>query len=463
MHVVDGDSGRALTSRVIVRGKDGTPDPWFGPDYRASGAGQVLDAKDGAAQLDLPSGVYRVQATHGPLFSIDEAVIEVTPSGRAEVTLRPRRVIPAFGEISADLHVHARPSFDSPVQPEDRVLSLIASGIEFAVPTEHNVVGDYDLALEILGARESLRSVPGVEVTTFSPRVGHFGVFPYPVGAKVPRYRGTSVRALFAEVHKDPSRLLVVHHPFLGGGLGYFDRVKLAPERGAFGNVRLDFDAIELLNGYETLDAKRTEQTLTAWLGMLAAGHRAVGVGSSDSHRILYGWAGYPRTLIRVANEGGEIAPKNLDVTALLAALRAGKAQATTGPVILLEVDGKQTGEVCDKNKESGGVTGARKLQIHLEAYAAPWVDLTRIDLYLDMHVAQSFAIDPVPLRVGPESGDPSALFARARRFARDFEIDAPSNAGFVLAVARGETPLDWVLPATALPPLAITNPVWLR
>lgn len=457
VHVVDGDSGRPLTSRILVRGAEGTRDPWFGPDYRASGAGPLLDARDGAAELELPSGRYRVQATHGPFYSIDEASLDIAPGGHAEVTLRPRRVVPALGSISADLHVHARPSYDSPVQPEDRVLSLVAAGVEFAVPTEHNVVGDYADALSTTGQGDMLRFVTGVEVTTFAPRLGHFGVFPYPVDKKVPPYRGTNLASLFAFVRQDPSRVLVVHHPFLGHGMGYFDRFAgVAPERGAFGGARLDFDAIEVLNGYETLDDARTEQTVRSWLGLLAAGHPAVGVGSSDSHRILYGWAGYPRTLIRVANEGGEVAPASLDVDATLRALRAGKVQATTGPVLALEVDGKQVGE-------TRALAAGKKMRVHLEVYAAPWIDVTHVDLYLGQHVALSLPVDPVPLRVGPEPGDPPERFARALRLVRDLELDTPAGPSFVVAVARGDKKLEWVLPATALPPLAITNPVWLK
>ncbi|RYZ64026.1 MAG: hypothetical protein EOP08_09830 [Proteobacteria bacterium] len=439
VHVFDGESDRPLTARLIVRGVGDTRDPWFGPDYRASGAGPIADLRDGTAEIDLPAGTYRVQATHGPMYSIDEVQLTVRSGAGVEATLRPRRVIPGLGLLSSDLHVHARPSYDSPVQAEDRVLSLVAAGVEFAVPTEHNVVGDYESALSFTGQEASLRFVPGVEVTTFAPKLGHFGVFPYPVDQKVPPYRGTSLAALFAAVRTDPGRVLVVHHPFLGHGMGYFDRdPRVAPERGAFGGLPLGFDAIELLNGYETLDAASLERTLAAWFG----------------HRILYGWAGYPRTLIRVQDTGvPDLA--TLDLKNVTTALRGGRAQATTGPVVEVSVAGASPGETV---KVSG-----KTVPVHVVVRAAPWIEVTRLDVYVGGLLATSVPIEPVGLRVGPERGTDDEVFARSVRLVRDLELAAPTGPSSVVVVVRGEKKLEWVLPATALPPIAIANPVWLR
>lgn len=456
VQVFDGESQRPLTARLMVRGVGATRDPWFGPDYRASGAGPVADLRDGTAEFELPAGTYKVQATHGPMYSIDEVQLQVLPNTPAEAILRPRRVVPGLGLLSADLHVHARPSYDSPVQTEDRVLSLVAAGVEFAVPTEHNVVGDYESALSFTGQQDRLRFVPGVEVTTFAPKLGHFGVFPYGPDKKVPPYRGTSLPALFAFVRKDPSRVLIVHHPFLGSGMGYFDRdPRFSPAKGYFGNVPLGFDAIELLNGYETLDAKRTEQTLDAWLGLLSAGHHAVGVGSSDSHRILYGWAGYPRTLVRV-QDAGVVDLATLDSKQVLAALKAGRAQATTGPVLELTVQGAAPGETV-------AVGANRTLAVHVVVRAAPWIDVSRVDVYVGNHVAASVPVERVALRVGKELGGDAEIFARSVRLSRDLELPAPAGPSYVVVVARGDEKLEWVLPATALPPLALSNPIWIK
>ncbi len=143
MTIVDADSHAPLTARLLVHGISGTVDPSFGPDYRSSGAGPVIDALRGEVMTPLPSGHYRVAATKGIEWSVDAKTIDIAPGRTTDVELAPRHVVPTPGVLGCDLHVHARPSFDSPVAAEDRVLSLVAAGIDFAVPTEHNLVGDY--------------------------------------------------------------------------------------------------------------------------------------------------------------------------------------------------------------------------------------------------------------------------------------------------------------------------------
>src|SRR6185436_9183446 len=179
VQVSDFDTDAPLTARLIVHGIAPTADPNFGPDYRASGAGPLIDALRGDATMPLPTGRYRVLATRGPEYTIDEQAVDVAPGSSHAVRLLLRHVVDTPGWVGCDFHVHARPSFDSPVLPEDRVISLIAAGVDFAVPSEHNAVGHYESVLEAMELTRDLATVPGVEVTTARPSWGHFNVFPY--------------------------------------------------------------------------------------------------------------------------------------------------------------------------------------------------------------------------------------------------------------------------------------------
>src|SRR5258708_25322914 len=127
VRVEDPDTGQALTARLIVHGVAPTADPNFGPDYRSSGAGPLIDALRGEATMPLPTGRYRVLATRGPEYTIDEQPIDVAPGSSHAVRLGLRHIVDTTGLVGCDLHVHARPSFDSPVLPEDRVISLLAA------------------------------------------------------------------------------------------------------------------------------------------------------------------------------------------------------------------------------------------------------------------------------------------------------------------------------------------------
>ncbi|MFO0666748.1 MAG: CehA/McbA family metallohydrolase [Polyangiaceae bacterium] len=456
VRVLDGDTKEPLTARLIVRGIGGSVDPNFGPDFRATGAGPIVDTLRGEFTTPIPAGKYRVLASRGIEYSIDMTEVEI-PSGRsATVTLSPRRVVPTPGWVGCDLHVHARPSFDSPVSAEDRVLSLVAAGVEFAVPTEHNIVGSYDAALRGTGLR--LSSVPGVEVTTFSPRFGHFGVFPYPVDAQVPPFRKTTPGSIFTFSRRDgdPNRIVQVNHPRMGKQIGYFDVMHLDPKSGRReGRTRMDFDAIEVLNGFELTDPKIPERNLVDYLGLLAQGRRYVGTGSSDSHRILFGWAGYPRTYVHL-DPGAAVASETSlpDPLSVVKALKRGRATASAGPILEVSVLGAGPGEEA--------VVEGGEVSAHVVVRAAPWIDVTSVEVFLGGKHLRDFPVTRRELSVGPEVGSIEEVQARTVRFDQMVALPPIEKDTFVVVVARGDKTLETYLPATPIKPIAFSNPVWL-
>ena len=248
----DADTRQPLTARLLVKGVDGTVDPSFGPDYRASGAGPLIDTLHGVVKTPLPAGHYRVGATKGLEWSVDMRTVTIEPGHTTELVLEPRHVVPTPGVVGCDLHVHARPSFDSPVSMEDRVLSLVSAGIDFAIPSEHNIVGDYGPAIKTYDLAREFSSVTGVEVTTVGPSIGHFNVYPYPADQKVPPHRGVHLGAIVRAVRAgDPNRqrVLQVNHPRLQRGIGYFHIIGLDPRHPRLRRGQLEFDAIEVFNG----------------------------------------------------------------------------------------------------------------------------------------------------------------------------------------------------------------------
>ena len=455
--IVDADDHKPLTARLLVHGLDGTVDPSFGPDYRASGAGPVIDALRGDVTTPLPSGHYRVAATKGLEWSIDEKLVQITPGHATEVELAPRHVIPTPGVLGCDLHVHARPSFDSPVTPEDRVLSLVAAGIDFAVPTEHNVVGDYSSALEMLDLHSELLSVPGVEVTTYSRGFGHFGVFPYPPQLPVPPHKHTTMGAIFRAVRAgDPNRYFQLNHPRLPKGIGYFANIGFDPKAPrSHLRSRIDFDGIEVYNGYESEQPDRVERVLHDYWGLLDYGWRYTATGSSDSHRIQYRWAGYPRTMVTVDPHATlENDSRPTDPLVVVANIKKGHATVTSGPIIELEVAGAGPGDEA--------VTTDDPVHAHVRVRAAPWLDVTRVEIVVSGHVAQSFDVPSRPTKLGPEEGSLEEAQGRTIRFDRDLDLSIGEGNGWVQVVARGDRRMDDVLPFMPVPPLAFTNPVYV-
>jgi len=504
--IVDADTHAPLTARLLVHGLNGTVDPSFGPDYRASGAGPIIDALRGEIVTPLPSGHYRVAATRGIEWSIDAKTVDIAPGRTTDVQLAPRHVVPTPGVLGCDLHVHARPSFDTPVTVEDRVLSLVAAGIEFAVPTEHNMVGDYSTALDTLDLRGELLSVSGVEVTTYSKGFGHFGVFPYPPWLAPPPYKHTTMNAIFRAVRAgDPTRYFQLNHPRLPKGIGYFANIGFDP-RAPRSRIRgrVDFDGIEVYNGYDTERPERVEQVLRDYWALLDFGWHYVATGSSDSHRIQFHWAGYPRTMVTVEpHPTAETESKPIDPLVVVANIKKGHAVVTSGPIIELELEGARPGD--------DAMTTADPLHGHLRVLAAPWVDVTRVDVVVGgpppsagsagvanaatgagasliggapatgvpnvpggagaplagtpgagAMVVQTFEIPPRPTELGPEPGTLEEAAQRTVRFDRDIEVPVGPENTWVQVIARGERRMDDILPFMPVPPLAFTNPIYV-
>jgi hypothetical protein len=461
--ITDGDTHAALTARLVVHGMDGTVDPSFGPDYRASGAGPVIDALRGDVTTPLPSGRYRIAATKGIEWSIDAKTVTIDPGRITSVELAPRHVVPTPGVLGCDLHVHARPSFDSPVVPEDRVLSLVAAGVDFAVPTEHNVVGNYGPSIETLDLGREILSVPGVEVTTYSRGFGHFGVFPYPLTAPVPPFKHTNMNSIFRVVRgSDPNRFFQLNHPRLPGGIGYFNNIGFDPKgpRTRIRN-RIDFDGIEVYNGYDSDQPERVDQVLRDYWALLDFGWRYAATGSSDSHRIQYHWAGYPRTMVTVDPNASADDPddKTIDPLVVVANVKKGHAVVTSGPIIEFDLAGVRPGDELLSTDDP--------IQAHIRVRAAPWIDVTRVDVVVGQvggtyKIVQSFEVPSRPTVIGPELGTLTEAQAKTIRFDRYVDISVGPDNGWVQVVARGVRSMEDVLPFVPIPPMGFTNPVYV-
>ena len=471
--IIDADTGQPLIARLIVKGVDGTLDPSFGPDYRASGAGPLMDVLEGEIKTPLPSGHYRVSATRGIEWSIDAQTIEIVSGRTKQIELAPRHVIATPGVVSADIHVHARPSFDSPVTTEDRVLSLVAAGIDFAVPTEHNMVGDYGPYIDVLKVNKQIATVTGVEVTTYNPRFGHFGVFPYSANNGVPPFKGTNINAVISTSKRGgPDRIFQVNHPRLPQNIGFFNIVNYDSKSGRGASGIPQFDTLEVYNGYELHRRELTDRVIEDWYSLLNAGRKLPATGSSDSHRIQYQWAGYPRTFVamdpKAAGDGGG----PIDVKEVVTAIKKGRGFVSSGPIIDVEMsEGGRTAKPSEELPHHGAVTA------HVKVRAAPWIDLTSIEIIggttpppPGTHGMNAAAIVSLwketlpshPLQTGKEEGTLEEAQARTVRFEGDVAIKIPDGTHWVIVIARGDRPMDDALPFMPIQPLAFSNPIYV-
>lgn len=418
----------------------------LGPDSSANGAKDSVVLRDGDAIVPLPNGQYRVIVTHGPEWSLHDETVEVTETFRPDVVAALTQVVDPGDYVGCDLHVHAAPSPDSGVSLDDRVRSLVAEGIEFAIPTDHNHVTDYAESVRSVGGDAAgFLTIPGVEATTWNPAFGHFNAYPVPLdptdpSGGAPNALETDARDLFARLHAlSPLTVVQVNHPRSEGGIGYFDVEGYDPRTG-LGSPRFseDFDLLEVWNGFDLARPDTFERGFDDFVLMSARGVHVTAVGNSDSHQVRYQWAGYPRTYVRASAR---------DPGAILAGLRAGHAFVTSGPFLEVAIDGRGPGETAQ-------VTGGTA-EVAVRVRTAPYMRVDRIAIYVGAAKVLDAPIAPPRRRRSTRSPPVADVFES--RYRVPVAQDAP-----VIVLVSGSQPLDDFFGRASIPPLAFANPIWV-
>jgi hypothetical protein len=430
--------GAALPCKIQVVGLGETALPDWGEDTAGASARNYAYSR-GSGRRPLPPGRYRVRVQRGFEYSAVERDIEVTEGGVTSLKAVLEQEVATDGFLSADLHVHALPSFDAPTLLEDRVLSLAAVGVEVAVSTDHNAVTDYGPAIDKLGLGDHLASVVGDEVTTDEPLVGHFNVFPLPHPRAPLPWRGATISEIFdAARQASPRGVLQVNHPRMGT-IGYFDILHL--DRGDVAHWRdglvpkaLDFDAIEIFNGDHYASISSVRDVMKDWFALLDAGLRHTATGNSDSHKIAYQDAGMPRNWIAMPDD----TPGSFDERAFRQAIHDGRVVVSSGPFVTLQAGGARVGDEI----------GAGEVELLVTVDAPSWIDLEAVQLLRRGHPIHGWALKDLANDVHP-------------RFEGRWRVDV-AHGDWLIAVVEGRGRMPGFYRSGAHP-FAFTNPIFVR
>jgi hypothetical protein len=399
----------------------------------------------GDCELHVPIGTYDVSISHGPEWDSTTQRIDVRHGADVEIKATLHHVIETPGWISGDFHVHAAASLDSKVPMRHRVFQFVADGVDLIVSTDHNMIASYSPIIAELGVGDLLASATGDEITTKS--WGHFGAFPLAIDETELGHGAIAVAKktpadIFADVRKRaPAALIDVHHPRLEhGDIGYFHLAKLDEMKGVAkrNGFSFDFDAIEVLNGYQDADRRTLGKVISDWVSFLDAGKHVSATGNSDTHHLTFNLGGYPRNYVQV----GDIPLDKLDPAAVAAAVKAGHSYFTTGPIVDANVDGAGMGDTA--TVKDGHVV------LNLKVRAAPWVSTNDIQV----------------IGAGGQilSHVPCAPSDRVVRFDGKILVEMPKD-GYLIVRVDGDTPEAPNVGDTksfTVYPLAITNPIWI-
>jgi hypothetical protein len=447
--VRDGTDGTRIPAKLTLVGVNGTASPRFTHNDIGRQEGESLVAFDriftlsGVGVVHVPIGTYDVYVSRGPEWDLYVARgVKVTPKG-AVVQARIKHVVDTTGWLSGDFHVHAALSSDSHVPMHDRVYEFVADGVDLIVSTDHNVVSDYAPIIAELGAGRMLASLTGDELTTGG--WGHFGAFPLPrdleqAGHGAVLVHGRTAADFFKDVRVNaPEAVINVHHPRIDKEIGYFNLGELdsRADKATRPGFSFDFDAVEVLNGYQDSERRSVDKVIDDWFSLLNHGHIVTATGNSDTHHLDYNIGGYPRNYVRVVDDR----PDRLKPFEVSRAVKDHHLFFTTAPFIKLTVGKASLGDVATA---PGG-----KAQAQIEVQAAPWVSVSEVTIYVDGQEAERWKVPPSTDVV---------------RFRGTRALDVPHDA-WVVARVDGDKPLSPVVGDPKrfdVHPLALTNPVFL-
>jgi len=183
--VVDA-TGDHTPCKLTFYGHDGAgkPNPMLGQGYLPGDIAHVEFSPDGHGEVELATGSYDVLVSRGPEYGIARHTVTVFPGRVVQLHTAIARVVDTTGWISGDFHLHMQNSADSGLAIDDRVITCMAEGVEYAVASDHDYLTELRPVIEALGGTEFIKSSVGDELTTIEQ--GHFNAWPLAFDPSLP-------------------------------------------------------------------------------------------------------------------------------------------------------------------------------------------------------------------------------------------------------------------------------------
>lgn len=338
-------------------------------------------------EISLPAGKYEVIASRGPEYSAQKVTVELSRGEQTQLTIdAPRRTTSTPNHISADLHVHTSPSFDTSLGIAGRIKGYLAQGGEILVSTEHETIYDFSEDIAQLELQSLLHTITGTEITSEVASkeapytLGHANAFPMVADVQAfrrgaPNNEGRRWRDVAAHLQQlNPKPILQLNHPrYLPLALGegneienqaYFSHLSTAgesynpylPLTSAPNNILLEkdpntglsdlnFDAIEMFNSANSKNKEGNLEVYNAirqdWFSLLRQGVKMTATANSDSH------SNHANDIVLAARNMvylGSEKTGSYSSEAFVDAIRKGASYGTTGPLLDVSIDNKHAG-----------------------------------------------------------------------------------------------------------------------
>ena len=379
-----------------------------------------VDLSGTTAVLPIEPGSYRVTVSHGPEYSIASSDIAVVAGATTPVAGQIARVLDTIGYVGSDFHVHGIDSTDAQVSYADRVRSMLAEGVDFFTPSDHEFRADFAPTIAAMGASSLLGTATGNEITTFD--YGHFNAWPMtidpaqvnggatdhggaaPAGLDFPsagNYSLTPAQIIAAAAADPGTNTVQINH--IHSHFGVDGQTGLAIDTGveppqsavpaaarrlpALPNFFTDtFNALEVWIGDDRgqVYTNFLGQNAGDWFNLLNQGIVRTGIADSDTHGTIGGSAGIPRSMVASPTD----APGALGAIAdtLSANVNDGRVVGTNAPMARVTAFAASTGQ-------TGGLalglprtieTTDGNVDVTVEIQSPLWAEFDRVEYYVN-------------------------------------------------------------------------------
>src|SRR5262249_3074626 len=120
-----------------------------------------MDLSGDTGVFAVPPGSYQIVVSHGPRYSISSTPLTVvagSPGAPQVVNATLVPVVDTTGYISGDFHVHMLQSPDSVVSNQERIVTMLAEGVDYFVASDHDYVTDLTADVAALGATGKVKT-----------------------------------------------------------------------------------------------------------------------------------------------------------------------------------------------------------------------------------------------------------------------------------------------------------------
>ena len=437
----DKDSAALIPGKLVFLQDGKIPDLQVPSRGLIASRSNTVYTANGQGSIDIPAGKYDVWFGRGLEYSVDKQQIEIKPGTEQHLAGQISREVETPGYVCGDMHLHTLTySGHGDANVEERLISCIGEGLEWAVATDHNHHTDYRPVMRDLELTADMATAIGNEVST---PIGHFNAYPLADDTEVIPHDLHDAGKLFKIMREIDSTLVVqINHPRWPGA-AYFSEKHLDEffAESADATWSWEFDALEILNENKglgwSIESDNPISVRQDWFNMLNNGRRFTGVGNSDSHTVEAIIAGVPRNYIASSTDD----PSAISNSELARQIRNQNVSVSGGIYIEFSAnDGQPIGSEVKLDGES--------IELQVRVQAAGWISCDSVLLVANGQVVQAFDVS--------NSSD-------VVRFQKTLAV-SPEIDTWYLVIAKGSRSLTPMVKDGGVPnlPLGFTNPIWV-